>query len=63
MEGEGEHMKYEEVRDYLKKNPYCFRTNEERENEFNLRIMRREGRNIHFAKASCRKFGSTEQNL
>ncbi|HHY65214.1 MAG TPA: hypothetical protein GX501_09225 [Clostridiaceae bacterium] len=56
-------MKYEEIREYLKRNPYCFRTTEEKENEFNLRIMQREGRKINFAKAAGRKFGSTEQNL
>lgn len=63
MEEEGEYMKYEEIREYLKRNPYCFRTTEEKENEFNLRIMQREGRKINFAKAAGRKFGSTEQNF
>jgi len=45
-------MKYEEVRQYLKQNPYCFRTLKEREEEFNNRIMEREGRRIYFAKAT-----------
>lgn len=49
-------MKYEEVREYLKKNPYCFRTTEEKEKEFDLKIMQREGRKIDFAKTSREKY-------
>ena len=37
-------MKYEELRQYLKKNPYCFRTMKEREEEINNKIMEHEGR-------------------
>ena len=48
-------MKYEEVKQYLKQNPYCFRTLKEREEEFNYRIMEREGRRINFATVT-RKF-------
>jgi hypothetical protein len=47
-------MKYEEIRQYLKQNPYCFRTLREREEEMNNRIMEREGRRIYFAQASNR---------
>ncbi len=49
-------MKYEELKEYLKKNPYCFRTIEEKEKEFDLKIMEREGRKIVFAKASKDKY-------
>lgn len=52
---EVENMKYEELKEYLKKNPYCFRTIEEREKEFDLKIIKREGRNIHFTKAAREK--------
>lgn len=48
-------MKYEEIRQYLKQNPYCFRTLREREEEMNNRIMEREGRRINFATVT-RKF-------
>jgi len=54
-------MKYEEVRQYLKQNPYCFRTLKEREEEMNSRIMEREGRRIYFAKAT-RKFNDENIN-
>jgi len=53
---EGRAMKYEELKEYLKKNPYCFRTIEEKEKEFDLKIMEREGRKIVFAKASKDKY-------
>lgn len=45
-------MKYEEIKEYLKKNPYCFRTVEEKEEEFDLRVIKREGRNINFIRAA-----------
>lgn len=47
-------MKYEELKEYLKQNPYCFRTMKEREEEMNLKIMKREGKKISFAEAPCR---------
>ncbi|HHU89944.1 MAG TPA: hypothetical protein GXZ22_02670 [Clostridiaceae bacterium] len=47
-------MKYEELRQYLKKNPYCFRTMKEREEEINNKIMEHEGRRIIFAQPSNR---------
>ena len=48
-------MKYEEVREYLKQNPYCFRTTKEREDEMNYRVMKREGKKIDFVETSRKK--------
>ncbi|MGI6622723.1 MAG: hypothetical protein ACOX4T_06245 [Acetivibrionales bacterium] len=45
-------MKYEELKEYLKKNPFCFRTIEEKEKEFDLKIIKREGKNINFTRAA-----------
>lgn len=47
-------MNYKELREYLKQEPYCFRTMKEREEEMNLKIMRHEGKKINFAEASKR---------
>ena len=47
-------MKYEEMKEYLKKNPYCFRTVEEREEEFNYRINAYEGKRVQFTKCKPR---------
>jgi hypothetical protein len=49
---EVEDMKYEELKEYLKKNPFCFRTIEEKEKEFDLKIIKREGKNINFTRAA-----------
>jgi hypothetical protein len=56
-------MKYEEIRQYLKQNPYCFRTLREREEEMNNRIMEREGKIINFAKASKRYYDEDSHDL
>lgn len=41
-------MNYHELKDYLKKNPYCFRPSKERQDEFNQKIIAFEGRDINF---------------
>jgi len=56
-------MKYEEIRQYLKQNPYCFRTVKEREEEMNKRIMEREGKIINFAQASKRYYDEDSHDL
>lgn len=56
-------MKYEEIRQYLKQNPYCFRTLREREEEMNNRIMEREGKIINFAKPSKRYYDEHSNDL
>lgn len=56
-------MKYEEIRQYLKQNPYCFRTLREREEEMNNRIMEREGKIINFAKASKRYYDEDMRDI
>ncbi|MGI6085094.1 MAG: hypothetical protein ACOYIF_06570 [Acetivibrionales bacterium] len=56
-------MKYEEIRQYLKRNPYCFRTTREREEEMNEKIMKREGKKIIFAQSSNRYHKENEQDF
>ena len=56
-------MKYEEMRQYLKQNSYCFRTTEECEEEMNNRIMKQEGKRINFAKASDRYHDENDRDL
>ncbi len=56
-------MKYEEMRQYLKQNPYCFRTMKEREEEMNNRIMKHEGKKINFAQASDRYINENSSDL
>jgi hypothetical protein len=53
-------MKYEELKAYLKQNPYCFRTTKEREEELNLKIMKREGKKISFVEASNKNYPDYE---
>lgn len=47
-------MKYEELKEYLKKNPYCFRTVEERENEFDHRVNEYEGKRVQCTRCKTR---------
>lgn len=54
-------MKYEEIRQYLKQNPYCFRTIKECNEEMNRRIMEHEGKKIYFAQASDKYYHENEQ--
>ena len=56
-------MKYEEMRQYLKQNPYCFRTLKEREEEMNNKIMKQEGKKINFAQPSDRYHTENSSDL
>ncbi|HEY8422019.1 MAG TPA: hypothetical protein VIL05_09810 [Thermoclostridium sp.] len=41
-------MKYNEFKDFLSKHPYCFKTNKEKEKEFDRRVATAEGKPIVF---------------
>lgn len=56
-------MKYEDMRQYLKQNPYCFRTMKEREEEMNNKIMKQEGKKINFTQASDRYHTENDKDL
>ncbi len=48
-------MNYTELKDLLKKNPYCFQPLEERKREFDQRVSRAERKTIQFVEAKTRR--------
>ncbi len=50
-----EDVKYSELKDFLKKNPYCFQPLEERKREFDQRVNQAERKTIQFVEAQNRR--------
>jgi hypothetical protein len=48
-------VNYNELKDFLKKNPYCFQPLEERKREFDQRVRRAEKKTIQFVEAQARR--------
>ncbi|NLO40247.1 MAG: hypothetical protein GX115_12365 [Ruminiclostridium sp.] len=44
-------MNYSELREFLKKNPYCFQPLEERKREFDQKVNTTEGKIIQFVES------------
>jgi len=48
-------VNYNELKDFLKKNPYCFQPLEERKREFDQRVNRAERKTIQFVEAQVKR--------
>lgn len=48
-------MNYIELKDFLKKNPYCFQPLDERKREFDQRVSKAERKTIQFVEAQARR--------
>lgn len=44
-------LNYNELKDILRKNPFCFQSMEERKREFDQRVSKAERKNIQFVEA------------
>ncbi|MBP7176578.1 MAG: hypothetical protein KBA53_10270 [Thermoclostridium sp.] len=48
-------MNYNELKDFLKKNPYCFQPLDEQKKEFDQKVNIAEGKTIQFIEAQGRR--------
>lgn len=48
-------MNYIELKDYLRKNPFCFQSAEERKREFDQKVNEAEKKIIQFAEAKPKR--------
>ncbi len=44
-------LNYKELKDFLRKNPFCFQSMEERKREFDQRVSKAERKTINFVEA------------
>ncbi len=49
------HLNYNELKDFLKKNPYCFQPLDEQKKEFDQKVNIAEGKTIQFIEAQGRR--------